>query len=112
MALGSYRVPAPFKDEDKWLRYFTKKSLCYMIVALFIGAGQFMFFKSIHMTLIGMTLFTVIMIGSAVLAFGVMPADKYLFGGGENVDTLLVRLIHKNRKKNKRVYVKNYGEDN
>lgn len=109
--LGSYKTPAPFKDEDKWFRFFTKRALVYVLVALFIGGIQILFFQKLHLTLIGMTIFVLLLACAIVLGFGKMPPEKYLFGGGERFEALVIRLFIKRRKKNRCLYLKNYGED-
>lgn len=111
MALGSYKVPTPFKDEDKWLRFFTKRALCYLAVAVFLGVTQFLFFKTLHLTVIGMAIFILLIMAAIALGFGTMMSDWYLFGGGERLDVLCVRMLNKHRKKNRRLYIKNYNEE-
>lgn len=108
MALGTYKIPRPIKDEDKWFK-LTKKQWLYLGVGIAIAYVAFKIFTLIHIDLIAYVV--------AVIAIGVcfmigtfkMPDDKYIIGGGTKLDTLAKRLILKRFKKYKVLYVKNYG---
>lgn len=112
-SLGKYKIPTPFKDEDKWLKYFTKKQLMY------IGFGLMICLPLLKLTWtapsllkIPVMVFCIIVMGTAlIIGMATMPDDKYLWGGGTKLDKLLFRIIRKRLKSNKVLYVKNYKEE-
>ena len=109
--LGSYKTPAPFKDEDKWLKFFTKRMLAYLSCGAFIAFQCFMFFHGLGLSVIGLILAILSIMFAGVLLL-TMPADKYLFGGGKKIDVLLYRIIRKRFfKKHRVIYVKNYSRE-
>lgn len=112
-SLGRYKIPRPMQDEDKWFKYFTKHQLVYVGVSLVIIARLILWVKSSS----SLVQIPVLTLGSIVvilsIAFGVltMPDDKYLWGGGTKVETLVVRLVRKRLKGNRVLYVRNYKVD-
>lgn len=110
MALGTYKIPRPFKDEDKWFG-LTKKQWLFIGIGVGIACLAFKIFTVIHMEILAYIV--------AVIAIGVcfiigtfkMPDDKYIIGGGTKLDVLAKRLLVKSLKKYKVLYIKNYGGD-
>lgn len=108
MALGTYKIPRPFKDEDKWFK-LTKKQWLFVGIGLSIAYLAFRVFTMIHLQVLAYVV--------AVLSIGVcfmigtfkMPGDKYIIGGGTKLDVLAKRVIIKRFKKYKVLYIKNYG---
>lgn len=109
-ALGKYKIPRPFQDEDKWFKYFTKKQLVYVGISLVI-ALRLIFWVKDYNGLIQIPVLTVgcILIICALL-FGMlkMPDDRYLWGGGTTIEKLVVRLIRRRIRENRVIYVRNY----
>lgn len=110
MALGTYKVPSPFKDEDKWFRYFTKKQLLFVGLAAIAAIMLTVFFSKIHMPAIGVGIGAVLVIGIGALVFVTIPQDKYLIGGGYKLEEIALRVVIKHFPKNKRLYIKNYDD--
>jgi len=104
---GEYNVPTPLKDEDKYL-HMTKRQLIYAVLALLLAWGLISLFSSIGLFPLGLALGFIGIIIIFIIAFMVMPADKYLLGGGQKVETILLRLLIKTGKRI--IFVKNYEE--
>lgn len=108
--LGDYAVMAELKDEDKWLKYFTKKQLLYFGVASVLGIGEIILFYKLGLVIIGVELLII----NIVIAFVIqlrMPSDKYLWGGGTLIEELLLRIIKKNLPGHKILYTKFIEEE-
>ncbi|MCI7189857.1 MAG: PrgI family protein [Lachnospiraceae bacterium] len=108
--IGRYKIPRPFKDEDIWFRFFTKKQLLFIGGAALISLQLVVWaFKRSNFLLFLALVFGIILVAlvSIIVKFD-MPADKYLWGGGTSLETLLRRIIRKKLKANRIVYVKFY----
>lgn len=108
--LGDYAVMHELKDEDKWLKYFTKKQLLYFGVAILIGFGEIALFYHIGLVVVGVELLII----NLIIAFLIqqkMPQDKYLWGGGTLIQELLLRVIRKNLPGKKILYTKFYEDE-
>lgn len=108
--IGRYKIPRPFKDEDIWFRFFTKKQLMFIGGAALISLQLVVWaFKRSNFLLFLALVFGIILVAlvSIIVKFD-MPADKYLWGGGTSLETLLRRIIRKKLKANRIVYVKFY----
>lgn len=111
MAIGSYKVPAEMKDEDKWgvgKIQLTKRQLIPMAIAFVVGGMVFVFFAKLGLLPVGLFFFFIIFIATGLCTFISVPSEKYLIGGGEKISTILFRLLIKQRKSAKIIYVKNY----
>ena len=109
-SLGTYKVPAALKDEDKWFKFFTKAQLICIAVAVVLGVGILVFFSRLGLVAIGLALCLIVIIAVGVCVMIRIPADKYLMGGGEYIVVILFRLIRKRLPKNRVIYIKNYDE--
>lgn len=108
MTLGSYKVHDEIQNEDKWLKgIFTLPQLAAVGSAALIGIAVGIFFFGIGLERLGMGLGLAIFIGTTVCVMLPMPADKYLFGGGELIGALAIRLLVKKLFK-KKLYISNY----
>lgn len=109
-SLGTYKVPAPLKDEDKWFKFFTKTQLICVAGSVVLGVSILVFFARIGLVPIGLALclLEIASVGACVMIR--MPADKYLMGGGEYIIVILFRLIRKKLPKNRVIYIKNYDD--
>lgn len=109
-SLGNYQIPKEFKDEDKWFRFFTKFQLALFGIAVGISIVILLITSAIHLLPLGVIL-TEILVGAAlVFGFIKLPQDRYMIGGGYPLRTIAIRLLTKNFRKNKKIYVKNYDE--
>ncbi len=106
--LGSYDIPKELKDEDKWFRYFTKRQLAYVGAGILIDALMLSALSKIGLFEVGLALAELVLIVAFIIAFGKIPEDRYLMGGGYNASTIILRLISKKLPKNKVIYVNNY----
>ena len=108
--IGRYKIPRPFKDEDKWFRWFTKKQLMYLTI--FGGMGVLALFISAlaKIPVIGGIVFVVfISLGLIIPRFN-MPDDKYLWGGGMPLETICLRWFMKKISK-KALYIKFHNKE-
>lgn len=109
-SLGNYQIPKEFKDEDKWFRFFTKFQLALFAIAVGLSILVLLITSVIHLLPIGVII-TEILVGAALIfGFINLPSDRYMIGGGYPVRTIVMRIITKNLKRNKKIYVKNYDE--
>ncbi len=110
MADGVYSIPRELKDEDKWLKFFTKTQLMIfgigvLIVILFglvlmpLGAYHLL-------TVLGVIILTIF----GILAFVPMPPSRYLYGGGFPLYVIVLRILNKMISK-KKLYLKNYDPE-
>lgn len=109
--IGRYKIPKEFKDEDKWFKFFTKRQLIYVGVAIAIAFFIGRFFYGLGLLPVGISLAFVVVVIAMVVSMGTMPLDKYLWGGGFSFENIITRLINKKFiKKNKRVFTITYKE--
>lgn len=108
--IGRYKIPRPFKDEDIWFRFFTKKQLMYLLI--FGGTGVLLLFVSAiaKMAIIGGILFVVFLALGIIIPRFNMPDDKYLWGGGMPLETIFLRLVLKKISK-KALYIKYHNKE-
>lgn len=106
--LGHYDIPRAYEDEDKWFKFFTKVQLLIFGAGVLICIGLCTLFSAIGVTMIGVILSVVVMMGAVVLAFVKIPVDRYLLGGGNTIRQTLARIIRKRLSKNRVIYVKGY----
>lgn len=112
MARGTYQVPRPLEDQDKWFRFFTKKQLAYVGAALLLDVFIYTLFAKMHLSFIGICLCVGNLLIAGVLGYISIPTDKYLMGGGERAEVIVFRIINRKfNKKNHIIYVKNYDPD-
>lgn len=108
--IGRYKIPRPFRDEDIWFRFFTKKQLLVIGAAALISLQLVIWaFKRSNILLFFALVLGIILIAvvSIIVKFD-MPTDKYLWGGGTSLEKLLLRIIRKKLKSNRVLYVKFY----
>lgn len=110
MAGMRHNVPGEFKNETKWLKYFSTKQVCFLGVALFITS---LCYKA--SVALGGSGFPGVMVGLVIGFFILLPVlikipeTEYLRGGGLYVSELFARLWI--RKHTKKIYVKGWGKD-
>lgn len=109
MAQTSYSIPSEFTDDDKWLKYFTKKSLLALLLSGMVAYGIVLVARLFGALIPGIIiggLLVVLVTGSTMVPY---PETEYMKGGGLTFDVLLARRII--RKMNRCIYVKGYGAE-
>ncbi len=101
-----HAIPAEFTDEDKWFKFFTKKTLAFMLPGIFIMVVLFRILALFGQGMAGIIIGLVITAALAAVSAIPKPGDDYLRGGGITFDILILRRII--RAKNRVVYVKGY----
>jgi len=104
MPIGKYKVPRELQDEDKWLKFFTKRQLAILIVALLIDLGLITIFQKLHIVVVGVVLALIILISAAAVVYLKMPRSRHTHGGGLGLDTIVLRILKRKRSKNKVVF--------
>lgn len=107
MAAGTYKIPKPFKDEDKWFK-LTKKQILYLTAGGFLAVGAIKVFSMMHIAIIGWVVGISILLFAILLSSVAMPLDKYIIGGGIRLEILAVRVITKKTSRRRNLYIKNY----
>ena len=101
--LGVSKIDKPLKDEDKWLG-MTKKQLLYMVVAVALSVYTVRICHAVHLTVIGVVFAILLIVLAIVLCFVKIPYKNYLNGGGLTAEQLFLRLLHRRKKRNRKVY--------
>ncbi len=107
MAAGTYKIPKPFKDEDKWFK-LTKKQILYLTAGGLLAVGAIRIFSMLGIAIIGWVVGISILLFSILLSSVAMPLDKYIIGGGISLEILAVRVITKRFPGRRNLYIKNY----
>lgn len=110
--MASYKIPKPFQDEDKYFRFFTKKQILFIGVPLALTVlvlAKLWDAPKIVIFFVSM-ICVAVLLACVVFSSFKMPKDKYLWGGGTSLERLGRRLIQKQTKKKKILWVKNYGD--
>lgn len=92
---GKYKVPKPIQDEDKWMKFFTKKQLLALVVAAIVGFGIIRLTYCIHLVMIGVILTILLIVATLLATMATMPNEKYLFGGGCPIWQIGYRIIRR-----------------
>lgn len=108
MELGKYEVHEDIQNEDKWLKFFTLPQLGAIALAIVAGIGIIVVFSKIGLVAVGIFLCILIVLAVVVCVMIPMPEDRYLFGGGELIGVLAIRLILKKTPLKKKLYISNY----
>ncbi|XBX10700.1 hypothetical protein QMP26_41100 (plasmid) [Enterocloster clostridioformis] len=97
-------VPREFSDDERWYRYFTRKSIFALLVMGVFSMGIVKFFTFIGIQLVG--IYTALILTCVVMAVIMLPIPEgdCLHGSGCTCDTILMRLYV--RRKNQYIYVK------
>lgn len=113
MQAGEHDWPEEFRDEDRWL-LLTKRQWLILAVGLLIGGFIISPFLLLRLTFLMPVLLVIVCLiemCAVLVAFVPMPTRFYLFGAGERLEKILFRLIKKQRKSAKRIYVANLDND-
>lgn len=110
MAKFKYAIPSEFTDEDKWFKFFTKKTLTVLVVTGAFTVFLYKMFGAIfNKAFIGILIGALVMIISALITMMPVSDDKYLKGGGQTLDSVFLKILI--RKKNRRIYVLGYEDE-
>lgn len=100
----NYGVPEEFKDEEKWLKIFNKKSFYTFIVT---GVMAIIMYKLLSIA--GLIIGLIICAACTILTMIPVAETEYMKGAGNSYAELLLK---KNfRKKQRIIYVKHYNEE-
>lgn len=105
MSYGEHRVPDPLQDEDKWLR-LTKRQMLIIIVPLLLGLGIIKITSSMGVLPMGIFLTVVLVVLTGAFLLVDVPPEKYLFGSGNKLEIIALRLLLKKLPVNKKIYTK------
>lgn len=111
MAFGTYKTFGQIKDEDKYLRFFTKRNIIWTAIGLSISVGVMFLSKAMNASKVGAVVSFIIVVSFAAISFVRIPTDKYLSGGGLFLTTLLQRYFMRRIGKNKVLYCKYHRKD-
>ena len=106
MAFGRFRIPSEFKDEDKWLKFFTKPQLVALGIALLVSATVLVVLTKYGLFAVGFAIFLLIMLTAFTVVMKKVPESYYLMGANETIGIILLRVIIKKLKR-KVIYVAN-----
>ena len=108
MAQGTFKIPMDAKDEDKWLKFFTKSQLAVIVIVAVIDFGIIKLTQALGATPIGVFIAIVLMIAACIITLFKVPESSHVIGAGNNIGKIIVRmLIH--WKIYKKVYIRGYG---
>lgn len=98
------KVPAEFSDDERWYKYFTKKSLLALILSCGIAAGIIVLFTKVNLTLVGVVLG--VALGAALFSVTILKPVKtdVLSATGATMDVVGIRVLARRLKG--RVFVK------
>ena len=86
-------VPMEFADDERWYKYFTKKTLIVLMAAVMFTYLLTVILGLIHLQALGL------IIGISVFAvFNIkLPNTDVLHGGGSTLDVLIARILARRR---------------
>ena len=106
MRYDEHTVPAPLRDEDKWWK-LTKRQWIIILPSVLLALGICALMKALHMLPIGIAIAVLIVMGAGVVARMELPEEKYLYGSGVKLETLIIRIVWRKTPGNKKIYTKN-----
>lgn len=86
-------VPAEFTDDERWYKYFTKKSLIIMIILLFYLYAVISFFGMFRLAAVGVIIWALTALPVFLCFCMKIPADDPIHGGGAELDEILLRIL-------------------
>lgn len=105
--MSRYVIPRPFKGEERYFYFFTRKSLVYTIIGSSIGLGIAKIFELFGYMITGVVIAVIITLPFYVMGSYKVSKDNP-YNGGEDYDKGLIRRIRK--KYMYSVYVHKDGE--
>ena len=105
----THEIPSEFENEERWLKFFTLKSLVCCLAAFGIGVLLSSITKIIFSSPVPGILLGIILAAMAyAVTMGKIPEEDYMKGGGQRIDSYLVNRIC--RKRSARLYVLGFGD--
>ena len=93
--MNSHELPSGFKDEEKWLKFFSKRT--FKILGVTFGTAAY----------IGAIIGGILIVTFVAPSMIPLPADDYMKGGGQTVDRWVFKVLY--HKIKMAVYVKYYS---
>lgn len=106
---GVHEVPSEFKDEEKWLVFFSKRTLIIGVIMVLITLVLSKITGLFHATWLGLSIGLICTVAFVVTSMIMIPNTEYMRGGGLTVDKLLFRRFC--HKRSMGVYIKHYNSD-
>lgn len=106
--LSSHELPSGFKDEEKWFKFFSKRSFIILGVTFAITIFLVKFFELFGLGGLGGVIGGVIMVVFVGLSMVPVPYSDYMKGGGQTFDRRIFKAMLRKRKKSKVIYIKRY----
>ena len=109
MAFVSYEIPPEFKDEERWFKIFSMKSLKVFLGTGLIGLIIFKISEFLGLMILGIILGAAFCIGCTVLSVIPVAETEYMKGAGNTVAELLLKKFYRKRKRC--ILIKNYDDE-
>lgn len=104
--MGTFKNFQGFNDEDKYLK-LTKRQWVIILLGVFIAIPIIRITYATNIVAVGIFLSIMIGLSFTAVALIPLPIDKYLWGGGNRMEVILLRVFIRKFIK-REVYVKNY----
>lgn len=111
MAFGTFKTFGQMKDEDKYLRFFTKRNIIWSFIGIVIDCGILQIAKATGTVTFGIVLSAVVFVFFAGISFVKMPVSRYMSGGGLFLTTILMKLLMRRFGSNRALYTKYHREE-
>lgn len=105
--MNSHELPSGFKDEEKWLKFFSKRTFKILGVTFGTAVILYNFFKLFGVAYIGAIIGGILIVTFVAPSMIPLPADDYMKGGGQTVDRWVFKVLY--HKIKMAVYVKYYS---
>lgn len=102
--MGTYEVPRQFNNEDRYLKYFTKKGIAALVIGFVMTVMLYIFFNILKLGVIGIVLGVIFTAIGVFLCMYKIPESNFKSGAGQDLFTVLIRRYY--RYKNKVIYTK------
>ncbi len=106
--MASLTHPTPgdlSKDEEKFLKIFSKKSLAFCLIACLPGVVIYRLLAAFGLGIVGLLLWAALVITTFIATSYVLPVENYRYkGGGQPLYIVWIRKLY--RKWNKNLYIK------
>lgn len=106
MSYGDHRVPDPLQDEDKWM-HLTKRQMLMIMAPLLLGIGIIKITGMLGLLPLGIFFVVVLVVITGAFLLVDVPPEKYLFGSGNKLEIIALRLFIKKLPMNRKIYTKN-----
>ena len=104
-----HEVPSEFKDEERWLRFFPKRSLLILAVLSTFTVILAKILSLFNLMMLGLAIGGIITVVCVALSMIPIATTEYMRGGGLTVDKWILRKLY--HKKRRYIYIKHYNSD-